>query len=58
MSDADYSDSNEAQDIKRRKIEKKIEIVPSSSGSDEELIIVEPSPERKRTVENVTSKSM
>ncbi|KAK2713920.1 hypothetical protein QYM36_009717 [Artemia franciscana] len=39
MSDADYSDSNEAQDIKRRKIEKKIEIVPSSSGSDEELII-------------------
>ena len=48
MSDADYSDSSEAQDIKRRKIEKKIEIVPSSSGSDEELIIVEPSPKPRK----------
>ncbi|KAK2717749.1 hypothetical protein QYM36_006517, partial [Artemia franciscana] len=38
MSDAEYSDSNEAQEIKRRKIEKKIDIVPSSSGSDEELL--------------------
>ncbi|KAK2715156.1 hypothetical protein QYM36_009961, partial [Artemia franciscana] len=48
MSDADHSDSSEAQDIKRRKIEKKIEIVPSSSGSDEELIIVEPSPKPRQ----------
>jgi len=48
MSAADYSDSNEAQDIKRRKIDKKIEIVPSSSGSDEELVIVQPSPKPRK----------
>ena len=48
MSDTDYSDSNEAQDIKRRKIEKKNEMVPSSSGSGEELVIVEPSPKPRK----------